>query len=96
MWRKPFYYAENIMAKGAFPSLWSVIFFSSSDSPCICKITPQLYLIYPSGEIRFNGAVVTGTAEELRRFQKLDFIRASVIGATIDKKEDTLSILSKL
>ncbi|MDM5455425.1 anti sigma factor C-terminal domain-containing protein [Peribacillus simplex] len=37
------------------------------------------------GEIRFNGAVVTGTAEELRRFQKLDFIRASVIGATIDK-----------
>ena len=37
------------------------------------------------GEVRFNGAVVTGTAEELRRFQKLDFIRASVIGATIDK-----------
>ncbi len=37
------------------------------------------------GEIQFNGAVVTGTAEELRRFQKLDFIRASVIGATIDK-----------
>ncbi|CAH0315491.1 hypothetical protein SRABI96_05196 [Peribacillus sp. Bi96] len=37
------------------------------------------------GEIRFNGAVVTGTAVELRRFQKLDFIHASVIGATIDK-----------
>ena len=36
-------------------------------------------------DIRFNGAVVTGTPEELRRFQKLDFIRASVIGATIDK-----------
>ncbi|MEX3621518.1 anti sigma factor C-terminal domain-containing protein [Viridibacillus arvi] len=37
------------------------------------------------GKIRLNGAVVTGTAEELKRFQKLDFIRASVIGATIDK-----------
>ncbi|QOV10435.1 anti sigma factor C-terminal domain-containing protein [Viridibacillus arvi] len=37
------------------------------------------------GKIRLNGAVVTGTAEELKRFQKLDFIRATVIGATIDK-----------
>lgn len=37
------------------------------------------------GKIRYNGAVVTGTAEELKRFQDLDFIRASVLGATIDK-----------
>ncbi|KWW21907.1 MULTISPECIES: anti sigma factor C-terminal domain-containing protein [Peribacillus] len=37
------------------------------------------------GEIRLNGAVVTGSPAELRRFQKLDFIRASVIGATVDK-----------
>ncbi|QKE72735.1 hypothetical protein HPK19_07895 [Arthrobacter citreus] len=38
-----------------------------------------------NGEIRFNGAVVTGTAEELKRFKSLKFIRASVLGATIDK-----------
>ncbi len=37
------------------------------------------------GEIRYNGAVVTGTAEELERFQDLPFIRASVLGATIDR-----------
>ncbi|MDR7238446.1 anti sigma factor C-terminal domain-containing protein [Neobacillus drentensis] len=37
------------------------------------------------GKIRLNGAVVTGTAAELKRFQKLKFIRASVLGATIDK-----------
>jgi hypothetical protein len=37
------------------------------------------------GKIRYNGAVVTGTAEELKRFQDLAFIRASVLGATIDK-----------
>ncbi|WML27388.1 anti sigma factor C-terminal domain-containing protein [Neobacillus sp. OS1-33] len=37
------------------------------------------------GKIRINGAVVTGTAMELKRFQNLDFIRASVLGATIDK-----------
>ncbi|CAH2714599.1 hypothetical protein BACCIP111895_01771 [Neobacillus rhizosphaerae] len=37
------------------------------------------------GKIRLNGAVVTGTSAELRRFQNLDFIRASVLGATIDK-----------
>lgn len=37
------------------------------------------------GQIRYNGAVVTGTAEELKRFQGLVFIRASVLGATIDK-----------
>ncbi|MCM3409643.1 anti sigma factor C-terminal domain-containing protein [Metabacillus litoralis] len=36
-------------------------------------------------EIRLNGAVVTGTPKELKRFQELDFVRASVIGATIDK-----------
>ncbi|MEH7304169.1 anti sigma factor C-terminal domain-containing protein [Neobacillus drentensis] len=37
------------------------------------------------GKIRLNGAVVTGTPAELKRFQNLDFIRASVLGATIDK-----------
>ncbi|MFD4819644.1 hypothetical protein [Peribacillus butanolivorans] len=37
------------------------------------------------GKIRYNGAVVTGTADELKRFQDLTFIRASVLGATIDK-----------
>ncbi|WML44332.1 anti sigma factor C-terminal domain-containing protein [Neobacillus sp. PS3-40] len=37
------------------------------------------------GKIRLNGAVVTGTAAELKRFQNLDFIRSSVLGATIDK-----------
>lgn len=37
------------------------------------------------GKIRLNGAVVTGTAEEIKRFQILDFIRATVLGATIDK-----------
>ncbi|MEQ2529485.1 hypothetical protein EKG37_16655 [Robertmurraya yapensis] len=38
-----------------------------------------------NGNIRLNGAVVTGTPAELKRFQNLDFIRASVLGATIDK-----------
>lgn len=38
-----------------------------------------------NGNIRLNGAVVSGTPTELKRFQKLDFIRASVLGATIDK-----------
>jgi homoserine trans-succinylase len=38
-----------------------------------------------NGKIRLNGAVVTGTPVELKRFQELDFIRASVLGATIDK-----------
>ncbi|MGP7819332.1 anti sigma factor C-terminal domain-containing protein [Niallia sp. 01092] len=38
-----------------------------------------------SKELKYNGAVVTGTKKELQRFQKLDFIRASVLGATIDK-----------
>lgn len=38
-----------------------------------------------NGKIRINGAVITGTPSELKRFQKLDFIRASVLGATIDK-----------
>ncbi|WP_040209197.1 anti sigma factor C-terminal domain-containing protein [Neobacillus jeddahensis] len=38
-----------------------------------------------NGNLRLNGAVVTGTPAELKRFQKLDFIRASVLGATIDK-----------
>jgi len=37
------------------------------------------------GKIRINGAVITGTAMELKRFQSLGFIRASVLGATIDK-----------
>jgi hypothetical protein len=38
-----------------------------------------------NGKIRLNGAVVTGTPVELKRFQELDFIRASVLGATIEK-----------
>lgn len=38
-----------------------------------------------NGKIRLNGAVVTGSPAQLRRFQNLDFIRASVLGATIDK-----------
>ena len=38
-----------------------------------------------NGNIRINGAVVTGTPMQLQRFNKLNFIRASVIGATIDK-----------
>ncbi|MED1470646.1 hypothetical protein [Bacillus salipaludis] len=38
-----------------------------------------------NGNLRLNGAVVSGTPKELKRFEKLDFIRASVIGATIDK-----------
>lgn len=38
-----------------------------------------------NGNIRLNGAVVSGTPAELKRFQNLDFIRASVLGATIDK-----------
>lgn len=37
------------------------------------------------GKIRINGAVVTGTSTELRRFENFNFIRASVLGATIDK-----------
>lgn len=36
-------------------------------------------------ETTISGAVVTGTPEELERFQDLDFVRASVLGATIDK-----------
>ena len=35
--------------------------------------------------LKFNGAVVTGTAKELKRFQNMDIVRASVLGATIDK-----------
>ncbi|MBT2644709.1 anti sigma factor C-terminal domain-containing protein [Bacillus sp. ISL-41] len=38
-----------------------------------------------NGELLISGAVVTGTPEELKRFRKLDFIRASVLGVTIDK-----------
>lgn len=38
-----------------------------------------------NGKLRLNGAVVTGTPEELKRFQQLDFTRASVLGATVDK-----------
>jgi hypothetical protein len=38
-----------------------------------------------NGKIRLNGAVVTGSPAELKRFQNLEFIRASVLGATIDK-----------
>ncbi|TKC14949.1 anti sigma factor C-terminal domain-containing protein [Robertmurraya kyonggiensis] len=38
-----------------------------------------------NGNIRLNGAVVSGTPAELEKFQNLDFIRASVLGATIDK-----------
>ncbi|MBT2663032.1 anti sigma factor C-terminal domain-containing protein [Bacillus sp. ISL-45] len=38
-----------------------------------------------NGEILISGAVVTGTPEELQRFRTLDFIRASVLGVTIDK-----------
>lgn len=38
-----------------------------------------------NGELLISGAVVTGTPEELQRFRKLDFIRASVLGVTIDK-----------
>lgn len=38
-----------------------------------------------NGNIRINGAVVTGTPKEIQRFQKMEFIRASVLGATIDK-----------
>jgi hypothetical protein len=37
------------------------------------------------GKIRINGAVITGTTMDLKRFQNLDFIRSSVIGATIDQ-----------
>lgn len=38
-----------------------------------------------NGELLVSGAVVTGTAEELKRFKNLNFIRASVLGVTIDK-----------
>lgn len=38
-----------------------------------------------NGNIRLNGAVISGTPAELKRFQNLEFIRASVLGATIDK-----------
>ncbi|MCM3597209.1 anti-sigma factor [Metabacillus idriensis] len=38
-----------------------------------------------NGMIRINGAVVTGTPKKIQRFQKMEFIRASVLGATIDK-----------
>lgn len=35
-------------------------------------------------DITITGAVVTGTPEELKRFENLDMVRASTIGATID------------
>ncbi|MFS0634825.1 anti sigma factor C-terminal domain-containing protein [Mesobacillus foraminis] len=38
-----------------------------------------------NGELLVSGAVVTGAAEELQRFKDLQFIRASVLGATIDQ-----------
>lgn len=38
-----------------------------------------------NGELLISGAVLTGTPEELQRLQGLEFIRAAVLGATIDK-----------
>ncbi|EFV75058.1 MULTISPECIES: anti sigma factor C-terminal domain-containing protein [Cytobacillus] len=38
-----------------------------------------------NGELLISGAVVTGTPEELERFKELKFIRATVLGATIDR-----------
>ncbi|WP_342605177.1 anti sigma factor C-terminal domain-containing protein [Peribacillus sp. FSL E2-0159] len=35
-------------------------------------------------DIRISGAVVTGTPKELERFNNIDIIRASLIGATVD------------
>ena len=35
------------------------------------------------GKVRIIGAVVTGTPEELRKYQDLDFIRASSLGASV-------------
>lgn len=45
---------------------------------------------YPYDEIgsqneKFSGAIVSGTPKELQRFKDLKFVRASIIGATIDK-----------
>lgn len=38
-----------------------------------------------NGELLISGAVLTGTPEEMERLQGLEFIRAAVLGATIDK-----------
>ncbi|MGP4038713.1 anti sigma factor C-terminal domain-containing protein [Gracilibacillus sp. D59] len=35
-------------------------------------------------DLRISGVVVSGTPKELGRFQNMDFIRSSTIGATID------------
>ncbi|ALZ64533.1 hypothetical protein FORC13_p048 (plasmid) [Bacillus cereus] len=36
-------------------------------------------------KVRIVGAVVTGTPDELKKYQNKEFIRASSLGATIDK-----------
>lgn len=43
------------------------------------------YSDLPSDNTTISGAVISGTPKELERFLNLDIIRASVIGATIDK-----------
>ncbi|KRG14666.1 hypothetical protein ACA30_10120 [Virgibacillus soli] len=38
-----------------------------------------------TGDTTISGAIISGTPQDLERFQNLDIIRASVIGVTIDK-----------
>lgn len=43
------------------------------------------YTKSPMDNIMISGAIVSGTPKELQRFMDLEIVRASVIGATIDK-----------
>lgn len=47
--------------------------------------TIEEYTSTSNGELLISGAVLTGTPEELERLKEMEFIRASVLGATIDK-----------
>lgn len=57
----------------------------SESSASVKKAMKAIKANTKNGQLLISGAVVTGTPEELQRFRKLDFIRASVLGVTIDK-----------
>jgi len=57
----------------------------SKTSSSVKKALKAIKANSKNGELLISGAVVTGSPEELKRFRELNFIRASVLGATIDK-----------
>jgi hypothetical protein len=73
------YSAEN--GQGYIDALETVGQSSSS----VKKALKAIKANSKNGELLISGAVVTGSPDELQRFKDLDFIRASVLGATVDK-----------